>query len=170
MSKPEQYIVRTSQVPTERMFHFSHPLNPDSEMRLLPLSDSAGLKRLGVSIGRIPPGKEGFLPHAHAGQEEFVFVLEGEGRLSIDGETTTIGPGDFVGFPTDGAVHHIVNESSEDFVYLMGGERTTTDVAYFPTVGMTGFWANGSMHYVDETAVKAYRPQDFAASKDDGDK
>ena len=30
MSKPEQYIVRTSQVPTERMFHFSHPLNPDS--------------------------------------------------------------------------------------------------------------------------------------------
>ena len=126
MSKPEQYIVRTSQVPTERMFHFSHPLNSDSEMRLLPLSDSAGLKRLGVSIGRIPPGKEGFLPHAHAGQEEFVFVLEGEGRLSIDGETTTIGPGDFVGFPTDGAVHHIVNESSEG-LRLPDGWRTHDD-------------------------------------------
>ena len=169
MSKPEQYIVRTSQVPTERMFHFSHPLNADSKMRLLPLSDAAGLKRLGVSIGRIPPGKEGFLPHAHAGQEEFVFVLEGEGRLSIDGETATIEPGDYVGFPTDGAVHHIVNESSEDFVYLMGRERTTTNVAFFPTVGKAGFGANGAMHYVDATVVEAYRPQDFAATKDDKD-
>lgn len=163
MSKPDGYVVRTSQVPTERMFHFSHPLNDRSEMHLLPLGDAVGLKNIGVSIGRIPAGREGFLPHAHAGQEEFVFVLEGQGRLTVDGDSTTIGPGDFIGFPIDGAVHHIANDGPGELVYLMGGQRTAADVAYFPTIGKTGFWANGAMHFVDDEAVKAFRPQDFAA-------
>ncbi|MEX3007089.1 cupin domain-containing protein [Hoeflea sp. TYP-13] len=166
MSKTEQHIVRTSEIPPEQTFHFSHPLNSNSEMRILPLSDRVGLKRLGVSIGRIPAGREGFLPHAHAGQEEFIFVLEGEGTLTIDGESAIIVPGDYAGFPTDGAIHHLANNGSGDLVYLMGGERTATDVAYFPTAGKTGFWANGAMHYVDDTAVTAYKPEDFAASGD----
>ncbi|WP_136659657.1 cupin domain-containing protein [Nitratireductor sp. XY-223] len=166
MSKSEQYVVRTSQIPQEQTFHFSHPLNRASEMRIMPLSDRIGLKRLGVSIGRIPPGKEGFLPHAHTAQEEFVFVLEGEGTLTIDGDSTTIGPGDYVGFPTDGSVHHIENRGMRDLVYLMGGERTMTDVAFFPTIGKTGYWANGAMHYVDDDAVRTFRPEEFAAPKD----
>ncbi|MCP4315704.1 MAG: cupin domain-containing protein [Hyphomicrobiales bacterium] len=169
MSKAEKHIVRTSEIPPEQTFHFSHPLNESSEMRIMPLSDRVGLKRLGVSLGRIPAGKEGFLPHAHAGQEEFIFILEGQGALTIDGESTIVGPGDYAGFPTDGAVHHLENRGSEDLVYLMGGERTATDVAYFPTLGKTGFWANGAMHYVDDVAAQAFRPQDFAASKDKGD-
>ncbi|WP_419909762.1 cupin domain-containing protein [Hoeflea sp.] len=168
MSKTEQYVVRTSTIAPEQTFHFSHPLNRQSEMRIMPLSDRIGLKRIGVSIGRIPPGKEGFLPHAHTAQEEFVFVLEGEGTLTIDGDSTTIGPGDYVGFPTDGCVHHIENKGTQDLVYLMGGERTTADVAYFPTVGKTGFWAKGAMHYVDDTAVATYSPEDFAAPDENG--
>jgi len=165
MTKADKYIVRTSDVPIERTFHFSHPLNADSEMRLLPLSDQIGMKNMGISIGRIPPGKEGFIPHAHAGQEEFIYVLEGEGALTIDGDMTIIRPGDFVGFPIDGAVHHLANVSDQDLVYLMGGERTTTDVSYFPTIGKKGFWADGKMYYVDDDAAKSFRPEDFSASK-----
>ncbi|MDA4847592.1 cupin domain-containing protein [Hoeflea poritis] len=168
MSKTEQYVVRTSAIPPEQTFHFGHPLNTASEMRIMPLSDRVGLTRIGVSIGRIPPGKEGFLPHAHTAQEEFVYVLEGEGTLTIDGDSTTIGPGDYVGFPTDGCVHHIENNGKQDLVYLMGGERTPADVAYFPTIGKTGFWANGAMHFVDDADVSSFRPEDFAASGKNG--
>jgi|GEM_PF-279506 len=165
MTKTEKYVVRTSDIPIDRTFHFSHPLNSASEMRLLPLSDQTGMKNLGISIGRIPPGKEGFIPHAHAGQEEFIYVLEGEGVLTVDGETTVIKPGDFVGFPIDGAVHHLANDAKEDLVYLMGGERTATDVSYFPTIGKKGFWANGTMHYVDDDDAASFRPDDFSATK-----
>ena len=169
MSKTENHVVRTSEIPPEQTFHFSHPLNQNSEMRIMPLSDRVGMKRLGISIGRITPGKEGFLPHSHAGQEEFIFILEGEGTLTIDDETVTVGPGDYAGFPTDGAVHHLENKGSADLVYLMGGERTPADVAYFPTIGKTGFWANGAMHFVDNDAVAAFRPEDFAARNKGGD-
>ncbi len=165
MSDLEKYVVRTAGVPKEQTFHFNHPLNSQSELYLLPMSDRSGMQRLGVSIGRIPPGKEGFIPHAHAGQEEFIFVLEGEGTLTIDDAETKVVPGDFVGFPCDGAVHHLQNKGASDFVYLMGGERTATDVASFPTIGKKGFWANGTMHYVDEAAAETYRPEDFAAKK-----
>ncbi len=157
----DTYVVRTADIPVDQTFHFQHPLNAQSELRLLPLSDATGMTKLGVSIGRIPPGKEGFLPHAHAGQEEFVFVLEGEGVLTVDGETTNLVPGDFAGFPCDGAVHHIVNQGSVDLVYLMGGERTSTDVAYFPSIEKKGFWANGTMHYVDDKDAAAFKPEDF---------
>lgn len=169
MADQQKHVVRTSEIPPEQAFHFSHPLNENSEMRILPLSDRVGMKRLGISLGRIAPGKEGFLPHCHAGQEEFIFILEGEGTLTIDGEAVIVRPGDYAGFPTDGAVHHLENKGSTDLVYLMGGERTSTDVAHFPTVGKTGFWANGAMHYVDAEAVSAYRPEDFAAKKNCGD-
>ncbi len=165
MSKTDKYVVRTSQIPVERTFHFSHPFNTNSEMRILPLSDRTGMKNLGVSLGRIPAGKEGFLPHSHMGQEEFIFVIEGEGTLSIDGESTNIGPGDYAGFAIDGAVHHLVNNGSQDLIYLMGGERTSTDVARFPTIGKSGFWANGTMHYVDDGDVTSLKPEEFAASK-----
>lgn len=97
------------------------------------------------------------------GQEEFIFVIEGEGTLTIDGDSTKIGPCDYVGFPIDGAIHHLANNGSADLVYLMGGERTTTDVARFPTIAKSGFWANGTMHYVDDGDVKSLKPEEFAA-------
>ena len=161
--KTSRYIVKTSSQADEDYFPFSHPLGNESKMFLLPLSDRVGLRRLGLSIGRIPPGKEGFLPHAHAGQEEFVFVLSGVGTLTIEEEEATVEAGDFVGFPTDGAVHHLKNGSTSDFVYLMGGERTSTDVVHFPTIRKTGFWADGSMHYVDDDEIETLAPEDFAA-------
>lgn len=168
MAKTDKHVVRTSDIPTEQTFHLHHPLNENSDMRIMPLSDRVGMKRMGVSLGRIGPSKEGFLPHSHAGQEEFIFILEGEGTLTIDGETALVGPGDFVGFPTDGAVHHLENQGSADLVYLMGGERTLTDVSHFPTLGKTGFWVNGAMHFVDDEHIAAFKPEDFAAKKDDG--
>lgn len=166
MAKADKYLVHTAGKTADDSFPFRHPFNANSHLALLPLSDQVGLQRMGISIGRIPPGKEGFLPHAHAGQEEFIFVLEGEGVLTIDNEKTSLSPGDFVGFPTDGAVHHVSNESNAEFVYLMGGERTATDVAYFPTIGKKGFWADGTMRYVDDEAITALKPEDFVARKD----
>lgn len=165
MAKADKYIVRTADKTADDSFPFRHPFNPNSQLGLMPLSDQTGLQRMGISIGRIPPGKEGFLPHAHAGSEEFIFVLEGEGVLTLDDEKTPIAAGDFVGFPTDGTVHHVANDGDKDLVYLMGGERTATDVAYFPTIGKKGFWADGTMRYVDDEAVTALKPEDFVAHK-----
>ena len=139
----------------------AHPLEEDSLLHLLPLSDRVGLSRLGLNIGRMPPGQRSFLPHSHAGQEEFVFSIEGVGVLVIDGEESQVEAGDFAGFPTDGSAHQLRNDGTADLVYLMGGERTATEVVSFPTIGKKGFWANGTMSYVDNDDVQALAPEDF---------
>ena len=53
----------------------------------------------------------------------------------IDGEETTVGPGDFMGFATPGVPHLLKNTSSEELVYLMGGENQPLDVLDYPTLG-----------------------------------
>jgi uncharacterized cupin superfamily protein len=44
-------------------------------------------------------------------------------------------PGDFMGFAAPRPAHHLINPYTEDFVYLMGGERSGLDVGHFPELG-----------------------------------
>lgn len=113
----------------------SHPWNPRSEMTGVQLGQLAGLKRTGISLARIPPGKESFVYHSHAREEEWLYILAGTGTAEIDGADYEVGPGDFMGFPTPSVAHHLRNTGREDLVYLMGGERRDTEIADFPRLG-----------------------------------
>ena len=152
MSDPV-HIVRTDKLDWATVFHGRHPFNPESEMRMAPLSGPTGLRRLGVQMIRIPPGKQSFIPHAHAMEEEFVFVLEGEADLVLDGVAHRIGPGDFVGFPTDGVVHHLVSVGPADLVYLTAGERSRVEVAHMPTIGRTAVFRDNAVTLFGEDGV-----------------
>ena len=113
----------------------SHPWNPKSEMVGVQLARLAGLKRTGVSLARIPPGKESFVYHAHALEEEWLYILAGRGTAEIDGADYEVGPGDFMGFKAPSVAHHLRNTGEEELVYLMGGERLEAEVATFPKLG-----------------------------------
>ena len=79
----DRHIVRTASFDWSQGWRGRHPFNPASEMTMLPLGRSTGLKRIGVNLICIPPGKESFIPHAHSISEEFVFVVEGRGARRI---------------------------------------------------------------------------------------
>ena len=51
------------------------------------LSRQVGLERAGVSLIRVPPGKESFVYHRHNVEEEWAFVLSGAGVVDIGAET-----------------------------------------------------------------------------------
>jgi uncharacterized cupin superfamily protein len=113
----------------------SHPLNPNSLIRGVSLSEQVGLQRLGVHLLRIAPGKESFIFHSHHSEEEFLYILSGRGIAEIGDESFEVGPGDFMGFPTPSVGHHLKNPFAEELVYLSGGERTAVEVADFPRLG-----------------------------------
>ena len=113
-------------------------LNPRSRFRDAWLAHAAGLQRIGLSRGRIPPGGESFAYHAHHAEEEWVFIVSGRARARIDGREYDLGPGDFAAFPAPQAPHLLTNPFDEDCVYLMGGEpRLPTDVIHYPDLGKT---------------------------------
>ena len=139
MSEPEskktKFLVRAAEIAAMDQPSFSHPLNPHSQISGVRLSPLVGLQRVGLSLARVPPGKESFIFHAHQTEEEFIYILSGRGLADIGEETFQVGPGDFMGFPTPSVGHHLRNPFEEELVYLMGGESKSHEIADFPRVG-----------------------------------
>lgn len=155
------YLVRSDERGDET--RVCHPLNPDSELYWTPLSDRVGMERAQLHLARLAPGKESFLPHAHMAQEEFVFILEGNGEAEIGGQRLAVGPGDYMGFPTDGTTHSLRNTGEEDLVYLMGGERGGLEVAFFPTRGKVMIAQSDCVYLVDEAALEKKTLEEWMA-------
>lgn len=97
-----------------------------------PLGDVFGLARFGVNLTRLPPGAVSALRHAHAIQDEFIYVLEGEPTLVTDRGEMLLRPGMCAGFRAGGDAHHLVNRSAADVVYLEVGDRTPGDAVTYP--------------------------------------
>lgn len=158
--------MRTVGLDRSQELHVSHPLNERSELFMTRLSDPAGLSHLGVSIARVPPGKESFALHVHRVREEWIFVLSGEGRVRIDDEELTVRSGDFVGFPPNGPAHLVRNTSDVDLVYLQGGDRREGDSARFPELGRISFHHDdGHVALVPEDQIELRPVSDWVAEE-----
>jgi uncharacterized cupin superfamily protein len=127
-------LIRASERGEE--IRFQHPLNPRSELHGHLLGRQAGLRRTGVNLAHIPPGKESFVYHSHEGEEEWIYILSGRGMAEIDGAEHEVGPGDFMGFPAPSVAHHLCNPFSEELVYLTGGESREVEIADYPRLGL----------------------------------
>lgn len=134
MTTESPYLLRAAD-PRRHETTFSHPWNPNSAITGVMLGRALGLKRTGVSLARIPRGKESFVYHSHRFEEEWIYVLSGRGVAEIDGAELRVGPGDFMAFPTPSVAHHLRNAGDDDLVYLMGGENRDVEIADFPKLG-----------------------------------
>ena len=111
-----------------------------------PLGDLFGLVNFGVNLTRLPPGVRSALRHAHAKQDEFIYILEGRPTLMTDAGATPLEPGFCAGFKAGtGDAHCLVNETQSDVVYLEIGDRTPGDSAIYPdddlsVVAAAGGW------------------------------
>jgi uncharacterized cupin superfamily protein len=132
-SPPYPHLLRKADIEAKQT-SFSHPWNPQSDIRGTWMGRLAGLTRTGVSLGRLAPGKESFAYHLHHREEEWVYVLSGRAVAQIDGQHYTLEPGDFVAFPTPSVAHNMANPFDEELVYLMGGENLAEEIADFPTL------------------------------------
>jgi uncharacterized cupin superfamily protein len=101
--------------------------------RKQPLGDLFGLANFGVNLTRLAPGAQSALRHAHSRQDEFVYILKGRPTLETDEGRTPLAPGVCAGFRAgSGNAHHLLNETSEEVVYLEVGDRTPGDEGVYP--------------------------------------
>lgn len=105
-----------------------------------PLGDLFGLTNFGVNLTRLAPGAYSALRHAHAKQDEFIYVLEGEATLIADTGEMLLGPGTCAGFKAGtGNAHHLQNRSGKDVVFLEVGDRSPGDSVQYPDDDVVGF-------------------------------
>ncbi|MDK2124427.1 cupin domain-containing protein [Parachitinimonas caeni] len=104
---------------------------PDSAERLsigAPFGRHFGLQRLGIHHELLPPGRRTSWPHAEKTEEEFVYVIEGNPDVWIDGVLHRLQPGDGVGFkPGDGLAHTFINNTCQPVHLLVVGDTRRDD-------------------------------------------
>jgi uncharacterized cupin superfamily protein len=87
-----------------------------------------GLRNIAAHIFTIPSGYRSSEPHAEKCEEEFVFVLEGEIDLWLNGRIKTMKAGDCIGFPAGTGVGHcFINNSPNDVKIFVSGDRTKNE-------------------------------------------
>jgi uncharacterized cupin superfamily protein len=113
------------------------------------------LMRLGIHHQRLPPGRRTSWPHAEADEEEFVYVIEGEPDLWLNGKIRRLKPGDGIGFPAGtGIAHVLINNTETDVRLLVVGEasrhRSRIDYPLHPARNAE----IGTRHWIDRPQRK----------------
>jgi len=80
----------------------------------------------------VPPGHRTSYPHAEQDEEEFVYVLDGQVDVWIDGELHPMREGDLVAFPAEtGIAHTVLNNGAREARLLVGGDASRRDSKTF---------------------------------------
>ena len=113
------------------------------------LGDRFGLTHFGINLTRLRPGAQSALRHAHARQDEFVYVLEGTLVLRTDAGDTALSAGMCAGFAAGtGDAHQLLNQSAVDAVFLEVGDRSADDVVTYPDDDLAANFVEGRWVFV----------------------
>lgn len=97
------------------------------------LGELFGLRNFGVNLTSLAPNAASSLRHAHSKQDEFIYVLRGTPSLLTDAGATRLAPGMCAGFRAGtGNAHTLLNDTTEEVIYLEIGDRTPHDEVVYP--------------------------------------
>ena len=114
-----------------------------------PLGDLFGLTNFGVNLTRLAPSAVSALRHAHTRQDEFIYILQGRPTLHTDEGRTQLSPGMCAGFKAGtGNGHRLINETTEEVVYLEIGDRTPGDEGSYPDDDLKALLVEGKWKFV----------------------
>lgn len=120
-------------------------------------ASATGDPDLGCSRYVLPPGGKSWPYHFHLGNAEAMYVLEGTGRLRLEGDTHAIGPGDYVPFPTgEAGAHRVINDSDAPLRYLVLSTMSEPDVTVYPDSGKFGVFGGAPPGGREERVVEGY--------------
>jgi uncharacterized cupin superfamily protein len=130
-----------------------HFLNPEALRITKSLGDAVGLSNLGVHQISVPAGHYSTEYHVHHYEEECIYILSGSGVATLGDQQQRIGPGDFIGCPSNGQAHDMFNDGTEPLVCLVIGQRFEQDVTDYPKLGKRLSRNSGEWTVVEHSAI-----------------
>lgn len=128
-----------------------------------------GAQKLGYSFFTVPPAKAAFPCHTHTGNEEMIYVIEGEGVLRFGKEEIAVTAGNVIACPPGHEyAHQLINTGVAELRYLVVSTMVFPDICEYPDsnkVGAYGTAALGSKVglralYVRDRNVDYYEGED----------
>jgi len=112
------------------------------------LGDVFKLTNFGVNLTHLAPNSSSALRHAHSKQDEFIYILQGSPTLHTDEGRTLLSPGMCAGFKAGtGNGHRLINETSEEVIYLEIGDRTPDDEVSYPDDDLKALLVDGKWEF-----------------------
>jgi len=156
MSDEQSQIVNESALDWDEKSH-----GADFHIRRKQLAAAAGGEKLGCSLYELPPGKKSWPYHYHTGNEEAIFVLDGEGTLRIGDDETELESGDYVALPVgEASGHRVINGSEESLRYLCFSTMREPDVSMYPDSGKMGVFVGSAPGDHEGRTMSGYFPLD----------
>ena len=113
------------------------------------LGDLFGLTNFGVNLTRLAPNAVSSLRHSHTKQDEFIYILRGNPTLHTDEGCTQLSSGMCAGFKAGtGNGHRLINETTEEVVYLEVGDRTAGDEGIYPDDDLMAMLVEGKWQFI----------------------
>lgn len=98
-----------------------------------PLGDALGLTKIGVNLTLLAPGAQSSIRHFHSGEDELIYILEGEVTLVTDEGEQLLHAGECAGFVAgSNNGHQLVNKGTAAVRYLEVSNRDPSDAAEYP--------------------------------------
>ena len=99
-----------------------------------PVGKKLGLKKFGIHIETLSPGRRTSWPHAESEEEEFAYVIKGTPQVWLNGFVCNLKEGDFIAIPAGtGIAHTFINNSKKDVLLLVGGDsKILTNKVIYP--------------------------------------
>jgi len=125
------------------------------------LGSSTGGVKLGCSYFRIAAGRYAFPLHSHLANEEAIYILEGNGTLTLGPDEIAVSAGDYAAMlPDRNLPHKLVNTGDSDPVYLCLSTNIVPEITEYPDSGKIGVFGGAEWNQVLE---------DFYAGRDVSD-
>jgi len=128
-----------------------------------------GAQKLGYSFFNVPPGKAAFPYHTHAGNEEMIYITDGDGMLRFGQEELAITAGTVIACPPGAQnPHQLINTGEKELRYLVVSTMEFPDLCEYPDSNKVGAYATAAVGqqvgfralYVKDTNVNYYEGED----------
>lgn len=118
--------------------HYPEPFNKAVEGRgRKRLGNAVGIDQFGVNLCTLKPGAASSLRHWQHGEDEFVYILQGEVVLCEDGGETVLKPGDAAGWKAGVPNGHcLINRTDRDAVFIEAGGRLPSEKVTYSDIDM----------------------------------
>jgi uncharacterized cupin superfamily protein len=100
------------------------------------VSRALGLTRLGAAYFEVRPGESAFPYHVHYGEDELIYIVEGEGTYRFGEESYAVKAGDMLGAPAGGVerAHQLINSGATTLKYFCVSDLPTINIGNLPEV------------------------------------
>jgi uncharacterized cupin superfamily protein len=128
-----------------------------------------GAQKLGYSFFYVPPGKAAFPLHTHSGNEEMIYIIEGQAVLRFGKEEHAVKSGAVIACPAGAEYpHQLINTGADELRYLVVSTMAFPDLCEYPDSNKIGAYGTAAVGaqvgfralYVKDKNVNYYDGED----------